>query len=92
MTNALKHAFPDGRQGRIEVSFKRDGANVPTLRVADDGVGMAAEQTPGEGGLGSVIVKQLANQFDGKPHYERGPNGGIVVTVPLPGVERATAG
>lgn len=91
VTNALKHAFPDGRQGHIAVSFKRDTANVPTLRVADDGVGMAAERTPGEGGLGSVIVKQLANQFDGKPHYERGPNGGIVVTVPLPGVERAAA-
>ncbi len=91
VTNALKHAFPDGRQGHIAVSFKRDAANVPTLRVADDGVGMAAERTPGEGGLGSVIVKQLANQFDGKPHYERGPNGGIVVTVPLPGVERAAA-
>jgi two-component sensor histidine kinase len=91
VTNALKHAFPDGRAGNIEVSFKRDSADVPTLRVADDGVGMDAERTPGEGGLGSVIVKQLAKQFSGVPLYERGANGGIVVTVPLPGVDRASA-
>lgn len=91
VTNALKHAFPDGRAGNIEVSFKRDGADVPTLRVADDGVGMEAERTPGEGGLGSVIVKQLANQFAGAPHYERRVSGGIAVTVPLPGIERGTA-
>jgi two-component sensor histidine kinase/CHASE3 domain sensor protein len=91
VTNALKHAFPDGRAGNIEVSFKRDSADVPTLRVADDGVGMDAERTPGEGGLGSVIVKQLANQFSGVPQYERGAKGGIVVTVPLPGIDRATA-
>lgn len=88
VTNALKHAFPDGRVGSIEVSFKRDGADIPILRVADDGVGMAADRNPGEGGLGSVIVKQLANQFSGVPHYERRPSGGIAVTVPLPGIER----
>ena len=91
VTNALKHAFPDGRAGSIEVSFKRDGADIPTLRVADDGVGMDAARNPGEGGLGSVIVKQLANQFAGAPHYERRPTGGIAVTVPLPGVERQVA-
>ncbi len=87
VTNALKHAFPDGRAGTITVRFKRDEAGVPTLMVLDDGVGIPEGAEPGEGGLGSVIVKQLATQLGGMPHYERRDGGGLSVTVPLPGIE-----
>lgn len=86
VTNALKHGFPDGKQGVIGVSFKHDDHGVPTLIVADDGVGMAEGVMPGDGGLGSVIIKQLAMQFGGVPRYDRGATGGVVVTVPLPNV------
>lgn len=85
VTNAVKHAFPAGRAGTITVTLKRDAAGVPTLSVVDDGVGMDGE--PGEGGLGSVIVRQLANQFGGEPHYERRAGGGLSVSLSLPGIE-----
>ena len=89
VTNAYKHAFPDGRRGHIVVKLFRDGAGVPTLAVADDGQGLAEGMEPGDGGLGSVIIKQLAQQFGGVPDYERGATGGLTVTVPLPNLEGA---
>ena len=45
----------------------------------------------GEGGLGSVIVKQLAQQFGGVPHYERSQAGGLAVSIALPGLVREPA-
>jgi two-component sensor histidine kinase/CHASE3 domain sensor protein len=89
VTNAVKHAFPAGRGGTITVTLKRDSAGVPTLRVLDDGVGVAGEHQPGDGGLGSVIIRQLATQFGGEPHYERRDGGGLSVSVSLPGIEGA---
>ncbi|WEK05078.1 MAG: CHASE3 domain-containing protein [Candidatus Devosia phytovorans] len=85
VTNALKHAFPDGREGTILVSLK-DEAGVPVLRVADDGVGLGEGHAMGEQGLGSVIVVQLSNQFGGAPVYERREQGGLSVSVPMPGL------
>ena len=86
VTNALKHAFPDGRSGTILVTLKRDAEGVPVLCVADDGVGLSDGATSGEGGLGSVIVSQLAGQFGGAPHYEARLTGGLSVTVPMPDI------
>ena len=86
VTNAIKHAYPEGRSGTIDVSLKADARGVPVLSVVDDGIGVAEGQVPGEGGLGSVIVSQLANQFGGQPHYERRAGGGLNVTVPMPGI------
>ncbi|SEQ08075.1 Two-component sensor histidine kinase, contains HisKA and HATPase domains [Devosia sp. YR412] len=90
VTNALKHAFPEGRPGSIHVSLEPGDAGVPVLKVVDDGVGLPDGVTPGEGGLGSVIVSQLANQFGGIPQYERRPEGGLSVSVPMPGLTRST--
>lgn len=61
--NALKHAYPGGRAGKIVISYAADGSDW-TLSVADDGVGMpldAASLTPG---LGTSIIAALAQQLD----------------------------
>lgn len=87
VTNALKHAFPNGKPGSIFVSLQRDATGVPVLNVVDDGVGLPQGQKPGEGGLGSVIVTQLAGQFGGVPTYATPPTGGLSVSVPMPGIE-----
>lgn len=84
VTNAVKHAFPDGRKGIITVSLKRDTDGVPRLSVVDDGVGVTG--APGEGGLGSVIVRQLASQFGGQPEFEQRTSGGLSVSISLPGL------
>lgn len=61
--NALKHAFPDGRTGRVEISYHGHGPNW-TLSVRDDGVGMPSDREPNaRTGLGTGIVETLARQL-----------------------------
>ena len=59
--NALKHAFPDQRGGKITVAYRAQGATW-TLSVTDDGVGMS-KGAPATSGLGTSIVQALARQL-----------------------------
>ena len=87
VTNAYKHAFGEGRAGRILVKLYRDETGAPVLAVLDDGKGVPDHIDLGEGGLGSVIIKQLAQQFGGAPVYERRAEGGLSVSLRLPNLE-----
>jgi len=60
--NALKHAFPGGRNGRIEIGYEAHGPNW-TLSVRDDGVGMPNDAAVIHTGLGTNIVRALAQQL-----------------------------
>jgi two-component sensor histidine kinase len=62
VTNAIKHAYPDGASGRIEVSFAVNGA-AAELVVADDGRGLGHNGTPTQSGLGHRLVNALALQL-----------------------------
>jgi two-component system, sensor histidine kinase PdtaS len=57
--NSLKHAFPDGRAGKIMVDYQSHGPN-GALAVNDDGVGMHSETVSTTPGLGTSIVEALA--------------------------------
>lgn len=87
VTNALKHAFPEGRSGVVDVRLFRNSEGMTTLEVTDDGQGPPDDVVLNEGGLGSMIVRQLAQQFGGQPIYARCERGGLRVTVPLPKIE-----
>jgi PAS domain S-box-containing protein len=76
VSNALKHAFPAGRSGRVwvELALGEDGSR--TVRVGDDGVGLAPNadataplgqgQGQGQGqGLGLTLVRRLSAQLQG---------------------------
>jgi two-component sensor histidine kinase/CHASE3 domain sensor protein len=89
VVNALKHAFPDGRAGTIVVRFALDAAGVPTLVVTDDGIGFTPTEQEQDSGLGSVIVRQLASQFGGRPEFTARAGGGLEVTVALPELAKA---
>lgn len=60
VTNSLKHAFPDGRPGVVEVTLTRSEGWL-SMRVRDDGVG---KSEPEAGGLGLTLVATLAQQLD----------------------------
>jgi two-component sensor histidine kinase len=60
--NALKHAFPDGQNGKIVVDYRAAGAEW-TLSVADDGVGLPPDPADVEPGLGTSIVEALAKHL-----------------------------
>jgi two-component sensor histidine kinase len=62
--NALKHAFPGQRHGKIVVGYQSHGPNW-TLSVSDDGVGMPLEPANAKAGLGTSIVEALAKQLRG---------------------------
>ena len=81
VTNAAKHAFPDGRSGTIRVAFGRSGEGW-RLTVSDDGVGLAASAAA-PGGLGRRLVEAFARQAGGALSQGEGP--GAVFGVDLPG-------
>jgi two-component sensor histidine kinase len=63
LINAVKHAFPAGRQGSISVDYESHGDGW-TLSVSDNGVGLrprSSATTPA--GLGSSVVEALARQL-----------------------------
>jgi two-component system, sensor histidine kinase PdtaS len=61
--NALKHAFPDHRSGRIKVGYHSNGADW-NLSVTDNGVGMPAGASAVKPGLGTGIIEALTRQLD----------------------------
>jgi len=72
VTNALKHAFPDRRPGKIEVTFcKRDGKF--ELVVQDNGVGVPEEVNPARATtLGLDLVAAFARRLKGELQLARG--------------------
>lgn len=65
VSNALKHAFPNGRPGQITVALRRKNGTY-VLSVKDDGVGFPKDvdfrSTPS---LGLQLVTTLVSQLDG---------------------------
>ncbi len=62
MINALKHAFPGARAGKIVVGYESTGPDW-RLSVRDNGVGMHIHPGSAKAGLGTSIVEALANQL-----------------------------
>ncbi|MBL8483069.1 MAG: sensor histidine kinase, partial [Rhodocyclaceae bacterium] len=66
VTNAFKHAFPDGRNGTVQITLERLPADMVVVTVADDGVGLPDnfELNQAET-LGLQLVSLLADQIHG---------------------------
>ena len=77
--NALKHAFPHDRKGKILVDYKMHTANW-TLSVTDNGVGMPMEPGSAKAGLGTSIVQALTKQL-GASISVAGANPGTKVSI-----------
>ncbi|HYO51870.1 PAS domain S-box protein [Archangium sp.] len=71
VSNALKHAFPNGRRGEVRVALRREGEDV-ILEVADNGIGFPAEvdfRNPSTLGLKLVCI--LSEQVRGSIELDR---------------------
>jgi len=72
VSNALKHAFPEGRSGSLDLDLRRVTGDGYVLRVRDDGVGFPEKldfrktET-----LGMQIVSTLVDQIEGRLALER---------------------
>ena len=73
VSNAFKHAFPEGRKGNIEVRLRDLGGGEVELCIEDDGVGIPASQDPSTMvSMGMKIVYALAEQISAAVLLERG--------------------
>jgi two-component sensor histidine kinase len=80
MSNALKHAFPQGRQGVIRIVLKAGQESLVRFSVEDNGIGLTEAQTIAQGpqaSLGMSLIKAFARQVDGKLTIS-GPPGTVV--------------
>ncbi|HSY38505.1 MAG TPA: histidine kinase dimerization/phosphoacceptor domain -containing protein [Polyangia bacterium] len=65
VTNAIKHAFPNGRTGEIRVSLSESPEGTLNLSVQDDGVGIPAGVDPRHTvSLGLDLVVTFAEQLN----------------------------
>ena len=87
ISNALKHAFPDGASGTVEVVLEREpDSDHCLLRVRDDGVGIADidSRLDNPTTLGMRLIPSLTRQLDGEfelRNRERGTE--ATLTIPL---------
>jgi two-component sensor histidine kinase len=67
LSNAFRHAFPDGRGGGITIRFDTDEHGVFTLRVTDDGVGqVGASRKPITGSGRSIVQALIRDELGGR--------------------------
>jgi two-component sensor histidine kinase len=75
LTNAFKYAFPDHREGEIQIHLRQESEEHFTLMIRDNGVGLPDDFTlDSEKSLGMFIVRLLTEQLDGEIEIDR--NGG----------------
>ena len=82
ISNALKHAFPDRRQGELQIELHAVGAGpLWRLQVSDTGVGLPQDfQQRRDRSLGLQLVADLARQFGGTFETGPGPQAEFTVT------------
>lgn len=82
VTNALKHAFPDDRQGLITVSLTR-AAHRLHLSVQDNGIGMKPGARSRSKGLGTRLIDAFVRQL-GADYQSTSDEGGTRHLIMLP--------
>jgi PAS domain S-box-containing protein len=71
VTNAFKHAFPDGRAGIVSAELRQEG-DIVILSIGDNGTGMAAGIVPEKtDSLGLKLIHLLSRQVGGDLQLER---------------------
>ncbi len=74
LSNALKHAFPEGRSGEIALSLGRVSPEDAVLGVRDNGIGLPAGLDVARSEtMGLTIVNTLVEQLGGRSVFAPGP-------------------
>lgn len=89
VTNAFKHAFPQGGTGQVSVTLQPFQEDELVLNITDNGIGLPDDyQHPRHGSLGMSLMKGLCGDF--QAHYAIESTHGTHVRVIFPRyVERA---
>jgi PAS domain S-box-containing protein len=84
VTNSLKYAFPDGREGEINLRVTSTPEGGVELVVRDDGVGLPAEldiRTTSSMGMG-LVVGLVEKQLGGRLELDRTQGTCFTITIP----------
>jgi PAS domain S-box-containing protein len=80
VSNALKHAFPKGKEGEIAIQLLRGTTNQVALTVSDNGIGFPAHvdfrKSPS---LGLTLINSLVEQLEGAIELDQ--KGGSTFTI-----------
>jgi two-component sensor histidine kinase len=82
LTNAIKHAYPEGQAGTVRASAVRTGPHLE-IQITDEGVGMPPGQE-GRATLGAAIVRSLAKQVGAELNTWSEPGRGSSTILRLP--------
>ena len=67
ITNSIKYAFPDNKNGTISISLVSTGTSQYSLNISDNGVGMPIHvKDKKTGSLGMSLMAGLSEDLDGK--------------------------
>jgi two-component sensor histidine kinase len=72
LSNSFKHAFPEGRIGSIQITFKAREDDRVELSGSDDGIGLPENfQIEDSKSMGMQVVGVLVNQLDANLEIRR---------------------
>jgi two-component sensor histidine kinase len=74
VTNACNYAYPNG-PGEVRVALTRTAEGEFLLAVEDDGCGMPADAAPRGTGLGTKLIRAMAQSLQSIVEYDRTHNG-----------------
>ncbi|MGE0658051.1 MAG: sensor histidine kinase [Reyranellaceae bacterium] len=79
VTNTIKYAFPDGRQGsvRLTVTIANGRGH---LAIEDDGIGLGGDSSAGHG-MGDVLMRGFADQVSGTLSVDAPAGGGTRISL-----------
>jgi PAS domain S-box-containing protein len=81
VSNSLKHAFPGGRKGKIEIEMNETGPLNYILSVSDNGIGFPKDiDFRNTVSLGMQLIITLSEQLDGKINLMNGKGTKFVIT------------
>jgi two-component sensor histidine kinase len=84
LTNCFKHAFPEGRTGRVRVALRATAEQTFMLRVGDTGCGFPDDlDFRATDSLGLQLVCTMAEQLQGTIALDRAEGTHFTIMVPL---------
>ncbi len=84
VTNSIRHAFPDGRDGTITVSLSKGNSEKEVMvSVTDNGVGMPASVSLDNiNSLGMQLISSMNQQLDGVMEFNTENGTSFVISFP----------
>jgi len=74
VSNACKYAYPTS-SGEVRVALSQQGDDFFLLAVEDDGVGLSGEVSPGGTGIGTKLIRAMAQSLQTAIEYDAGHRG-----------------